>query len=108
MRIRGAILRTEVFSSGDVVVLGFCDDDYVFGFIKCVIACRGKIYSTSTILIAEYFDSLLNSYKVHEADLIILHIIDQLLVYHPLRLYQISQNNFACLRHIISIAVTDE
>ena len=102
------VFEGQRYSSGDVVVLGFCDDDYLFGLMKCVIACRGKIYLACTRLITEYFDSHFNSYKVHEADFITLHTIDQLLDYHPLGLYQISQNNFVCLRHFISIAVADK
>ena len=86
------VFQGQRYSSGDVVVLGFCDE--VFGLIKCVIACRGKNYLACTRLITEYFDSRFNSYKVHDADFITLHSIDQLLDYHPLELYQISQNNF--------------
>ena len=61
-----------------------------------------------TRLITEYFDPHFNSYKAREADFITLHTIDQILDYHPLGLYQIFQNNFVCLRHFISEAVTDE
>ena len=93
---------------GDVAVLGFCDDDYVFGLMKCAIACRGKTYLASTRLITEPFDSHFNSYKFRQADFITLHTIDHILDYHPLGLYQISQNNFVCLRHFISIEATDE
>ena len=102
------VFERQRYSSGDVVVLGFCDDDYVFGLMKCVIACREKIYMACTRLITEYFDPHFNSYKAREADFITLHTIDQILDYHPLGLYQIFQNNFVCLRHFISEAVTDE
>ena len=87
----GVIFERQRYSSGDVVVLGFCNDDYVFGLMKYVIACRGKIYLACTRLITEYFDSHFNSYKVCEEDFITLHTIDQLLDYHPLGLYQISR-----------------
>ena len=104
----GVVFKGQRYSSGDVVVLGFCNDDYLFGLMKCVIACWGKTYFACTRLITEYFNSHFNSYKVHEADFFTLHTIDQLLDYHPLGLYQIFENNFVCLRHFVSIVVVDK
>ena len=54
------IFEGQSYSSGEVVALGFCDDDYVFSLMKCVIACRGKTYLACIRLITEHFDSHFN------------------------------------------------
>ena len=101
------VFEGQRYSSSDVLVLHFCDGDYVFGLMKCVIVYRGKIYLACTRLITEYFDSHFNSYKIHEAEFITLHTIDQLLDYHPLGLCQIWHDDFVWLMHFVSICSSD-
>ena len=93
------------YSVGDVVALNFCDDEYQSGLVKSVSAYREQIFLVCARLIIECFASHLNCYKVHETDIVSLHLINQLLDYHPLRLYKIPHAKFVSLKHYISVLV---
>ena len=88
-RVWGTVWRTEVLV-GYVVALNFFDDEYQFGLVKSVLAYRKQIILVCARLIIECFVSHLNCYKVQEADIVSLYLINQLLDYHllPIRALQ--------------------
>ena len=99
----GVVFEGCRYSVGDAVSLSFYNDDYLFGLVKSVLAFREQIYLACVRLVTECFVSHFNAYKVQEAGVVSLHSVNQLLDYHPLGLYNIS--NFVCLRHYISVPV---
>ena len=99
------LFEEQRYSVGVVVVSNFCDDEYQFGLVKSVLADREQIFLVSARLIIECFVSHLNCYKVQETDIVSLHLINQLLDYYPLGLYEISQAKFVSLKHNISVLV---
>ena len=99
----GVVFEGQRYSVGDVALLSFYNEDYLFGLVKSVLAFRGQIYLACAKLVTECFVSRFNAYKVQEAGVVSLHPVNQLVDYHPLGLYNIS--NFVCLRHYISVPV---
>ena len=101
----GVLFEGQRYSVGDVVVLNLCDDKYQFGLVKSVSAYREQTFLVCARLIIECFVSHLNCYKVQETDIVSLHLINQLLDYHPLRLYKISHAKFVSFKLYISVLV---
>ena len=86
----GVVFEGQRYSVGDVAVLSFYNDDYLFGLVKPVLAFRGQIFLDCARLVTECFVSHFTAYKVQEAGVFSLHSVHQLLGYHPLGLYNIS------------------
>ena len=100
----GVLFEKQRYSVGDVVLLSFPDGEYQFGLVKSVLANTEQTCLVYARLIIECFVSHLNCYKVQEADIVSLHLINHLLDYYPLELYKISQAKFISLKHYISVS----
>ena len=86
----GVVFEGQRYSVGDVVVLRFYNDGYLFGLVKSVLVFREQIFLACARLVTKCFVSHFDAYKVQEAGVASLHSVNQLLHYHPLGLYNIS------------------
>ena len=63
-KMRSVILDGQRFISGDVIVVGFVRDDYVFGRIHYVLPFEGGIYFLNENLVNVYYNYHLNACEV--------------------------------------------
>ena len=66
------IYQSKIYFSGDVVLLGFNNDEYHFVVINCFIFHNGNSFLLYKILQRQYHDSYYNSYKVCQTDAMML------------------------------------
>ena len=103
MKGTGLVYGGQKYLSGDTVVINFLNDEYQFGLIDSVISHNGKFYLVCVVLVTQYYDSHFNSYKVYRSDNVELFLIEQLMDYHPLGMYQVGQSQYISLKYHISI-----
>ena len=96
------LFHGQKYSSGDVIITGFINDDYTFGLIDTVLLHNGNVYLLYDFLHIDYFDFHVNCYKVSKTGHKYLLLISNLLDQYPLSLYCIDSMLFVPLRHYVT------
>ena len=91
------------YSTGEVVVLAFLEDEYVFGKIMKSFIIDSVVYLMCNVLVTNHFSSHLHAYAVEESDTGRFVRINDLLDYHPLALYMIDSKFYTVMRYHIPV-----
>ena len=105
---QAVVMNGQRYSSGNVVVLGVDNDEYIFGKISCALFYKENTYLLCNILLVNCFSFHFNSYNVVETDDYNLVKVSDLYDYHPLGCYKIRGRNYVPLRHHIHIPDDEE
>lgn len=89
------------YTSGESVLLSFTDDEYNFGMIEKVLLIHGLVYLYCNILETEFYEHHLHAYQVNPTGKKVILKIKDLLDYHPLAIYEMSDLMYTVLRYHI-------
>ena len=98
---QAVIMDGQRYQQGEVVVVGFEDDEYVFGNIESCFFFQDTAYLLCNLLLINNFDSHFHAYLVSPGPNYKLLKIRDLLDYHPLGIYEINKTFYVPLRHYV-------
>ena len=105
-KARAVRVNGQRYNSGNVVVLGIANDNYILGKINCVIFHEAEVFLFCTVFSIESFSFHFNSYDCVETDGLKLIKVAELYDYHPLGCYKVKGRFYVPLRHYIHIPFT--
>ena len=98
---KAVVINGQRYSENEVVVLGFRNDEYIFGLIIYAIFYQSRVYLLCQMLDILSFDTHYHAYDVSPNNNLELTLIEDLLDYHPLGVYSLSDRKMVPLRHHI-------
>ncbi len=97
-----SIQRGVKYCLGLCVVVGYEDDQYVFGKIENIFFVAGTEHLLLKLMNVKEFNRHFHAYEVCASDTRILYKPSQLLDYYPLAIYQVKDNFFVSLKYKVN------